>query len=149
MAQQYKVQRAEGQSVNGTKDMLTIGSTLITQGRALTTVVGYLGHANNSIDCTVTPMIGIAMEGKLASDTTTNPVLVDKLRKGDLLRWTVDTGTTTQAMVGTFCDIATGGGLDVGTNAHHDVLIVNTTCYAPVRLCDGTTEILVAINNCL
>jgi hypothetical protein len=143
--QQYKVSRYESQALNLNKDMLTTGSTLITQGRMLTTASGYLQHATTT---TTLPLWGIAMEGKLAATTTTDPVLIDLVDDNALLRWTVDTGTTTQAMVGTTCDIATGGGLDVGTDTYHHVRIVSTTAFNPVGTVSASNpiDILVRIN---
>lgn len=121
MAQNVKIQRYEGQTTNGSKDLLTKASTAITAGRALTIDAdGYVVHAT-----TGTYVIGVAMEAKSSSDTTTAPILIDRVSKGDLWRISVDTGTPARSYVGDQVDFASGGGADITASTNDDMFIWN------------------------
>lgn len=150
MAQQYKVQRYEGQTQNALPPLPTKASTAIVQGRFLT--IDGNGYVVEATDSTSTVIIGYSLEAKASSDATTTPIAIDVLRKGDLLRVTLDSGgsataATAQAMVGDTCDIASTGGLAQATDTHHDVRILSMNMFAPYRVGDATSEILVSLVN--
>ncbi len=152
MAQQYKVQRYEGQIQNALPPLPTKASTAIVQGRFLT--IDTNGYIVEATDSTSTVILGYSLQAKASSDTSTDPIAIDVLRKGDLLRVIIDSGgsataATSQAMVGDTCDIASTGGLAQATDTHHDVRILSMNMFAAHRVADATSEILVSLNNAM
>ena len=137
MAAQYIWSRVEGQTVNGCKDDLTKTSTALTQGRLVgKDGDGYVVHATTGVK-----VLGIAMESKSSSDATTAPILIDYVKRSDILRAKVDAGTVSQTTEGELVDIHANGGLDVGASTNDDAYVLRRGVYA------SDAEILVTLQN--
>lgn len=124
----------EGPVSHGGENHLTKASTAITKGRMLAIDSnGYVVHAVSG-----DRFLGIAEEDKSASDATTAPILINFVRKGDVLRGTSDAALT-QTMVGEEVDLKADGTVDVGVSTNDDFNVFNI-------MGSAVTDILVTCN---
>lgn len=113
---------------------LTKASTAITEGRLVSIDSnGYVLHATSN-----DRVLGIAGESKSASDTTTTPIHIEFIRKGDVLRGTADAAIA-QSNVGDSPDIKADGTVDIGVTSNGDFNVYNI-------LGTAVTDILVTLN---
>lgn len=113
---------------------LTKASTAITKGRLVSIdSSGFVVHASSN-----DRVLGIALEAKAASDTSTAPILIDFVHKSDVLRGTAD-DVVAQTNVGESPDIKADGTVDVGVTSNGDFNTVNIMGTA-------ATDILVTLN---
>ncbi len=99
---------------------LTKASTAITKGRpVMVDSNGFIVHWT-----TGEIPLGIAMEAKASSDTSTTPILIDYIRSGDIFRGTAD-DVITQTMVGELVDVKSDGTVDVGVTTNDDFRVWN------------------------
>lgn len=98
-------------------------STAFSVGQAVVLTSGQLATATT----TSTLQAGVMMKKIASTDSdyaSATPVSVWSLQPDTEFLADVITGTATAALVGTTCDIASGGlGPDVGTDTHHQLLI--------------------------
>lgn len=98
-------------------------STAFSVGQAVVLTSGQLATATT----TSTKQVGVCMRKVASSDSdyaSTTPVSVWSLQPDTEFLVDGITGTATAALVGTQCDIASGGlTADVGTDVHHQLTI--------------------------
>ena len=96
---------------------------------------GFLVHATTN-----TPVVGIAMEAKAASDATTTPILVDCVFPGDVLLADTTVTTPAQTDVSEDVDLVDHNSVNVGASTNKDANVVDL-------LGASTTQVLVTLRN--